>query len=156
MVWKCGWIAAAAAGVFPGEFLVYPAKWRVTLLLPRVVLAASSVSSRPRCCNAVCSAALGSCCAGAAAWDAGDQPGSGFLHGVDWHLIAFCACFLWHKTSSILSLFQPVLQLNLLVEGMLEREPAVTPLDCSSHDLGCSFLGLGACLRGFSCRAGPA
>lgn len=48
---------------------MYPAKRRVTLLLPRVAFTASSVPSRPRCCNAVCSAALGSwlcrcCCSG--------------------------------------------------------------------------------------------
>lgn len=82
-------------------------------------------------------------CAGAAAWDAGDQPGPGSFRRLHRRLIAFCACPLWHKTSSFPSLFRPVLWLNLVVEGMLERAPAVSPLGCSSHDLGCLFLGLG-------------
>lgn len=140
MVWKCG--PTAAAGVFPGQFLVYPAKQRVTLL-PRVALAASSVPSSPAAAMQSAHLPWEAAWAGAAARDAGDQSGPGSLCGLHRCFIAVCACPLWHKAPSFPSLCQPGLWLNLVLEGTLERETAIIPLGCSPHDLGCWFLGLG-------------
>lgn len=105
---------------------------------PRVAPAAAAVPARPRCCNAVSSAASGSrlcrcCCPGC--W----RPArTRFPPWAAWA----SRSFLYLSSAAqngFFPFFVPVcVGLNLILEGMLGRDPVVSPRDLSRW-----FLALG-------------